>query len=105
MLSEWVVDPPSDLAKDWTMVVCPAGKRVLVVAHKVLILFISNSNFRLRAGVSKDFRISGQKLLMDFEPKTFGYSKYFYSKNFSFLPCCMPNLPWIWYQRYLHFTF
>lgn len=34
MLSEWMVDPPSDLSENWTMVLCPAGKRLLVVAHK-----------------------------------------------------------------------
>jgi len=34
MLSEWVVDPPTHF-EHWTMVVCPTGKRVLVVAHKV----------------------------------------------------------------------
>ena len=37
MLSEWIVDPPTDLHSHWTMVVCPTGKRVLVVAHKVKI--------------------------------------------------------------------
>ena len=35
MLSEWVIDPPENLEKDWVMVVCPTGKRMLVVAHKV----------------------------------------------------------------------
>lgn len=34
MLSEWIVDPPSDLETNWTMVLCPTGKRLLVVAHK-----------------------------------------------------------------------
>ena len=34
MLSEWLVDPPPDLGTDWTMVLCPTGKRLLVVAHK-----------------------------------------------------------------------
>lgn len=34
MLSEWIVDPPTDLTTNWLMVVCPVGKRVLIVAHK-----------------------------------------------------------------------
>lgn len=35
MLSEWLVDVPSDLDSDWLMVVCPVGKRSLIVASKV----------------------------------------------------------------------
>ncbi|XP_015253920.1 snurportin-1 isoform X2 [Cyprinodon tularosa] len=34
MLSEWLVDIPSDLDSDWLMVVCPVGKRSLIVASK-----------------------------------------------------------------------
>ncbi|XP_056595636.1 snurportin-1 [Triplophysa dalaica] len=34
MLSEWLVDVPADLSSDWLMVVCPIGKRSLVVASK-----------------------------------------------------------------------
>ncbi|KAJ0069767.1 hypothetical protein NL108_013292 [Boleophthalmus pectinirostris] len=34
MLSEWLVDVPSDLACDWLLVVCPVGKRSLIVASK-----------------------------------------------------------------------
>ena len=34
MLSEWIVDAPSDLETNWVMVICPVGKRLLVVAHK-----------------------------------------------------------------------
>jgi len=34
MLSEWVIDPPLGLEKDWLMVVCPVGKRLLLVANK-----------------------------------------------------------------------
>jgi len=34
MLSEWLVDPPPELEAEWTMVLCPAGRRLLVVAHK-----------------------------------------------------------------------
>ncbi len=39
MLSEWLVDIPADLSSDWLMVVCPVGKRSLVVASKVWISF------------------------------------------------------------------
>ncbi|XP_033823791.1 snurportin-1 [Periophthalmus magnuspinnatus] len=34
MLSEWLVDVPSDLGCDWLLVVCPVGKRSLIVASK-----------------------------------------------------------------------
>ncbi|XP_037307257.1 snurportin-1 isoform X2 [Pungitius pungitius] len=34
MLSEWLVDVPSELDTDWMMVVCPVGKRSLIVASK-----------------------------------------------------------------------
>ncbi|XP_039629590.1 snurportin-1 isoform X1 [Polypterus senegalus] len=34
MLSEWLVDVPHDLASEWMMVVCPVGKRCLIVASK-----------------------------------------------------------------------
>ena len=34
MLSEWMVDPPLELEEEWLLVVCPIGKRCLVVASK-----------------------------------------------------------------------
>ena len=34
MLSEWMVDVPPDLEDNWMVVVCPIGKRSLVVASK-----------------------------------------------------------------------
>ncbi|XP_038623053.1 snurportin-1-like [Tachyglossus aculeatus] len=34
MLSEWLIDVPADLVEKWIMVVCPVGKRVLVVASR-----------------------------------------------------------------------
>ncbi|KAL5004249.1 hypothetical protein ScPMuIL_017705 [Solemya velum] len=34
MLSEWLVEVPSDFAEEWLMVICPWGKRCLVVASK-----------------------------------------------------------------------
>ena len=35
MLSEWLVDVPLDLEQEWVVVVCPVGKRALVVASRV----------------------------------------------------------------------
>jgi len=35
MLSEWLVDVPAELDTEWLMVVCPVGKRSLIVASKV----------------------------------------------------------------------
>ncbi len=37
MLSEWLVDIPETLSDRWLMMVCPVGKRCLVVAAKVTI--------------------------------------------------------------------
>ncbi|XP_078541214.1 snurportin-1 isoform X2 [Lissotriton helveticus] len=34
MLSEWLIDVPPELNQDWLLVVCPVGKRSLVVASK-----------------------------------------------------------------------
>ncbi|XP_042331196.1 snurportin-1 [Sceloporus undulatus] len=34
MLSEWLIDVPQDLVQDWLLVVCPVGKRALIVASK-----------------------------------------------------------------------
>ncbi|KAG7265341.1 hypothetical protein CRUP_014377 [Coryphaenoides rupestris] len=34
MLSEWLVDVPAELDTEWLMVVCPVGKRSLIVASK-----------------------------------------------------------------------
>ncbi|XP_062440050.1 snurportin-1 [Rhea pennata] len=34
MLSEWLVDVPLDLEQEWIVVVCPIGRRALVVASK-----------------------------------------------------------------------
>ena len=38
MLSEWLVDIPDDLKEDWLMVICPVGKRNLVIAANVSLL-------------------------------------------------------------------
>ncbi|XP_061450976.1 snurportin-1 [Rhineura floridana] len=34
MLSEWLVDIPPDLVQEWLLVVCPVGKRALIVASR-----------------------------------------------------------------------
>ncbi|XP_066134361.1 snurportin-1 isoform X6 [Saccopteryx bilineata] len=34
MLSEWLIDVPSDLGQEWIVVVCPVGKRSLIVASR-----------------------------------------------------------------------
>ncbi|KAJ8790257.1 hypothetical protein J1605_021334 [Eschrichtius robustus] len=34
MLSEWLIDVPSDLGQEWIVVVCPVGKRALIVAAR-----------------------------------------------------------------------
>ncbi|XP_043536454.1 snurportin-1 isoform X1 [Chiloscyllium plagiosum] len=34
MLSEWLVDVPSDLIEEWLLVVCPVGKRTLIIASR-----------------------------------------------------------------------
>ena len=35
MFSEWLEDKPIDLNTNWIMVICPVGKRCLVVARDV----------------------------------------------------------------------
>lgn len=35
MLSEWLVDIPDSLSKDWICIPCPVGRRCLVVASNV----------------------------------------------------------------------
>jgi len=35
MLSEWLVDVPDDLEDEWLMVICPTGRRNLVIASNV----------------------------------------------------------------------
>uniref|UniRef100_G1Q2I2 Snurportin-1 n=1 Tax=Myotis lucifugus TaxID=59463 RepID=G1Q2I2_MYOLU len=34
MLSEWLIEVPSDLGQEWIVVVCPVGKRALIVASR-----------------------------------------------------------------------
>ena len=42
MLSEWLVDVPDNLVDDWLMVICPVGKRNLVIASNVSVTVIKN---------------------------------------------------------------
>ena len=41
MLSEWLVDVPDDLQQEWFMVICPKGKRNLVIAANVSLLLFA----------------------------------------------------------------
>ncbi|NXQ57577.1 SPN1 protein, partial [Anthoscopus minutus] len=45
MLSEWLVDVPSDLEQEWVVVVCPVGKRSLVVASRGTTAAYTKSGF------------------------------------------------------------
>ncbi|NWI90193.1 SPN1 protein, partial [Pitta sordida] len=45
MLSEWLVDVPSDLEHEWVVVVCPVGKRALVVASRGTTAAYTKSGF------------------------------------------------------------
>ena len=39
MLSEWMLEVPEDFIDKWIMVPCPTGKRVIVIAGKVIFIF------------------------------------------------------------------
>ena len=41
MTSEWLVDIPDKLSKEWIMVPSPVGRRTLVVANKVCVVFFA----------------------------------------------------------------
>lgn len=64
MLSEWLVDVPSELDTDWLMVVCPVGKRSLIVASKVRTCLCSSvvslhlllQSFRIQGGRKQLFQ-------------------------------------------------
>uniref|UniRef100_A0A158Q7J7 Nucleolar protein 6 n=1 Tax=Elaeophora elaphi TaxID=1147741 RepID=A0A158Q7J7_9BILA len=45
MLSEWLVDIPESLSKDWICIPCPVGKRCLVVASNGVTTAYSKSGF------------------------------------------------------------
>ena len=38
MLSEWLSDKPQNFESDWITVICPIGRRSLVVANRVFLL-------------------------------------------------------------------
>lgn len=44
MLSEWLVDIPESLSKDWICIPCPVGRRCLVVASNVCYCIIHYKN-------------------------------------------------------------
>uniref|UniRef100_A0A8D0BM25 Snurportin-1 n=1 Tax=Salvator merianae TaxID=96440 RepID=A0A8D0BM25_SALMN len=45
MLSEWLIDVPPDLSQEWLLVVCPTGKRSLVVASRGTTAAYTKSGF------------------------------------------------------------
>ncbi|XP_021569386.1 snurportin-1 isoform X2 [Carlito syrichta] len=45
MLSEWLIDVPSDLGQEWIVVVCPVGKRALIVASRGLTSAYTKSGY------------------------------------------------------------
>ncbi|XP_006888348.1 PREDICTED: snurportin-1 [Elephantulus edwardii] len=47
MLSEWLIDVPSDLGQEWIVVVCPVGKRALIVASRGSTSAYTKSGYRV----------------------------------------------------------
>lgn len=47
MLSEWLVDVPPDFSENWTMCICPIGKRSLVVANRGTTVAYSRSGLQV----------------------------------------------------------
>lgn len=47
MLSEWLVDIPDDLKGEWLMVICPVGKRNLVIAANGYTAAYTKSGYRV----------------------------------------------------------
>lgn len=47
MLSEWLIDVPSDLGQEWIVVVCPVGKRALIVASRGYTSAYTKSGYRV----------------------------------------------------------
>ncbi|XP_020603240.1 snurportin-1-like isoform X1 [Orbicella faveolata] len=47
MLSEWLVDVPDDLVQEWFMVVCPMGRRNLVIAANGFTAAYTKSGYRV----------------------------------------------------------
>ncbi|MFH4976581.1 hypothetical protein AB6A40_003290 [Gnathostoma spinigerum] len=48
MLSEWLVDIPEELSTDWICVLCPVGKRCLVVASRGVTSSYSKSGYLMK---------------------------------------------------------
>ena len=46
MYSEWLVEVPEDFAQEWLTVICPVGKRCLVVASRVIFNLVVVSYLR-----------------------------------------------------------
>ncbi|XP_031571924.1 snurportin-1-like [Actinia tenebrosa] len=53
MLSEWLVEVPEDLTNEWLMVVCPHGKRNLVIASNGNTSAYTKSGFRVNQFISR----------------------------------------------------
>lgn len=47
MMSEWLVDVPPDFSENWTMSICPIGKRSLVIANRGTTIAYSRSGAQL----------------------------------------------------------
>lgn len=48
MLSEWLVEPPADLASNWILILCPEGRRNFVIASNGLTKVYSKSGKMVR---------------------------------------------------------
>ncbi|KAJ6664155.1 hypothetical protein lerEdw1_008370 [Lerista edwardsae] len=48
MLSEWLIDVPPDLVQEWLLVVCPIGKRTLIVASRGSTAAYTKSGFCMK---------------------------------------------------------
>ena len=70
MLSEWLVDVPVDFHQNWLMLVCPVGKRCLVIASK------GSTTVHSRTGIFKK-RF----------PSNLPGGNYKIAKNYSILDC------------------
>lgn len=66
MLSEWLVEVPTDLEMEWLLVICPVGKRCLVIATKGITSVYTKNGYLLYKfptmlpGGNKSCRFSSQ---------------------------------------------
>lgn len=72
MLSEWLVDVPEDLQENWYMIVCPVGRRCLVIASRGTTSsyaragnLINNFPSLLPGGCKKTYRIVRDYSILD----------------------------------------